>query len=190
MTAQPKKRLGREDWLRAALDALMKEGIAGVRVERLANALGITRGSFYHHFTDRDDLLSDLLDHWFEVSTTSIRDEVAALGLDPVNTLSALARLIRHRDGSTFDVAFRAWALHDEMARDYVTRADEARLAFIKGQFLAHGFDGLDAENRARLYLYYEMSEPAVFARQSEKTRDALISKRIELLTRREGEPG
>ncbi len=181
-----KKRLGREEWFQAALDVLMHEGITGVRIERVAKSLGVTRGSFYHHFTDRNDLLTDLLEHWLEASTLLIRDEVSALGLDPVNSLFALARLIRHRDGSTFDVAFRAWALHDEQARGYVARADEIRLEFIRSLFEAHGFEGLDAENRARLYLYYEMSEPTVFAQQSAETEDALIRKRIDLLTRRD----
>jgi len=180
-----KTRLGRDDWLRSTLAALMEEGISGVRIERIAKTLGVTRGSFYHHFADREDLLRELLDHWMEVSTTRIRDEVGALGLDPVNTLSALSRMIRHRDGSTFDVAIRAWALHDEMAREYAARADEARLEFIRSQFVAAGFEGLDAENRARIFMYYEMSEPAVFANQTRELEDALIEKRIELLTRR-----
>jgi AcrR family transcriptional regulator len=186
--AAPKRRLTRLDWFEAALDALMQEGIAGVRIERLAGELGVTRGSFYHHFKNRRELLHDLLEHWLQVSTVAIRDEVGALGLDPVNTLLVLSRMIRHRGGSTFDVAFRAWAVHDEMARDYVARADEIRLAFTKPLFEALGFDDLDAENRARLYLYYEMGEPTFLAPQSRETEDALIAKRIELLTRRDGD--
>ena len=75
---------------------------------------------------------------------------------------------------------------HDEKARDYVARADEIRLEYIRSLFAAHGFQGLDAENRARLYLYYEMGEPAVFAEQSAETEDALIRRRIDLLTRRD----
>lgn len=183
---QSKKRLDRDSWFQAALAALMEEGIAGVRVERLARTLGVTRGSFYHHFSDRDDLLRDLLEHWIAVSTLAIRDEVKALGLDPENTIFALAQMIRHRGGSTFDVAFRAWALHDPMARDYVARADDIRLDYIRSVFEDMGFEGLDAENRARIFLYYEMSEPAVFAQQSEETERALVRKRIDLLTRRD----
>jgi AcrR family transcriptional regulator len=183
---QSKKRLDRDSWFQAALAALMEEGIAGVRVERLARALGVTRGSFYHHFSDRDDLLRDLLEHWIAVSTLAIREEVKALGLDPENTIFALAQMIRHRGGSTFDVAFRAWALHDPMARDYVARADDIRLDYIRSVFEDMGFEGLDAENRARIFLYYEMSEPAVFAQQSEETERALVRKRIDLLTRRD----
>jgi AcrR family transcriptional regulator len=183
---QSKKRLDRDSWFQAALAALMEEGIAGVRVERLARTLGVTRGSFYHHFSDRDDLLRDLLEHWIAVSTLAIREEVKALGLDPENTIFALAQMIRHRGGSTFDVAFRAWALHDPMARDYVARADDIRLDYIRSVFEDMGFEGLDAENRARIFLYYEMSEPAVFAQQSEETERALVRKRIDLLTRRD----
>ena len=190
-STEPKRRLTRLDWFEAALDALMREGIAGVSIERLAGELGVTRGSFYHHFKDRQALLNDLLEHWLQVSTLAIRDEVGALGLDPGNTLLVLSRLIRHRGGSTFDVAFRAWAVHDELARDYVARADELRLAFVRPLFEALGFEGLDAECRARIFLYYEMGEPTFLAKQDKDIEEALIAKRIELLTRRDDtEPG
>ena len=48
----------------AGLDALRKGGVAAVRVERLAGDVGVTKGSFYHHFRDRGALLDALLDYW------------------------------------------------------------------------------------------------------------------------------
>jgi hypothetical protein len=48
---------------------------------------------------------------------------------------------------------------------------------------VALGFEGLDAENRARLFLYYEISEPSMFAAQSAKLADQLIRERHALLT-------
>src|SRR5207247_4105060 len=50
-------RLGKDDWLRGARLALLREGPNGVRVEPLARELGVTKGSFYWHFHDREDLL-------------------------------------------------------------------------------------------------------------------------------------
>src|SRR5918995_1461561 len=51
-------------WLSAGLDALRKGGVAAVRVERLAAGVGVTKGSFYHHFRDRGALLEALLEFW------------------------------------------------------------------------------------------------------------------------------
>jgi AcrR family transcriptional regulator len=39
-------------------------GPDAVRVEALAQALGVTRGGFYGHFADRNALLGEMLDAW------------------------------------------------------------------------------------------------------------------------------
>ena len=56
--------LGRDEWLRAARLALLKGGVEEVRVERLARELRVTKGSFYWHFADREELLELLLREW------------------------------------------------------------------------------------------------------------------------------
>jgi len=178
-----KARLDRQDWLEAALSALVEGGIAGVTMERLAVGLGVTRGSFYYHFRDRAELLDALLGHWESNWTVAICDDVAALGLDPRSTLMALMRVIAHRKAATHDVTFRAWALHDDRARKVVSRVDGMRLEYIKNIFLAMGFEGLEAENRARLALYYEMAQPAMFDSPTEELREQLLVERHRFLT-------
>jgi len=58
------KNLGRGDWLKAARMALLQGGVEAVRVEKLARNLHVTKGSFYWHFRDREDLLDALLREW------------------------------------------------------------------------------------------------------------------------------
>ena len=53
-----------ETWVNLAKRALVEDGINGVKVDRLAQRLGVTRGGFYKHFTDRGDLLVRLLELW------------------------------------------------------------------------------------------------------------------------------
>ena len=50
-------RLEAAAWEEAALAALETQGVAGVAIEPLARALGVTKGSFYWHFVDRAALL-------------------------------------------------------------------------------------------------------------------------------------
>ncbi len=184
MSSKPRtRRLTREDWLSESMQVLAKEGIAAVKVDRLAKRLGCTRGSFYHHFKDRRELLVSMLEHWIRTWSLDIRDAISVLELDPKTTLRALIKLIRKRKAADFDATIRAWALSDPLAADFVRRADEIRLEYIKSLFKAAGFEGLELENRARLFLYYEAFEPMMFERQSAKKEDALIDRRLEFLT-------
>jgi AcrR family transcriptional regulator len=180
---RPKPRLTRQDWIDAAIQQLLEAGIGAVSVEQLAARLGITRGSFYHHFADHGDLLRAMLDYWAERWSHSIRRQIAALGLDPSTTLFALMKAIRSNRAADYDAPFRAWALHDPLARAVVQQVDEARLGFIRSQFEALGFAGLDAENRARLYLHYEMAAPAMFAEPSSEQDEELLMERHRFLT-------
>lgn len=184
-----KSRLDRTEWLETAIDVLMDGGIRGITIDRMARILGVTRGSFYHHFADREDLLRAMLDFWESELTIRIRDEVQALRLDPRTTLLALSRAIRHRKAAEYDVAFRAWALHDPMARKVVRETDEIRLEYIRGLFQELGFTDMDAENRARLFLYYEVADPVVFAEQAPEVRDRLVEERHRFLTSGQPDP-
>lgn len=181
--AQPKQRLRPQDWIDAAIELLTEAGIGAVSVDRLATNLGVTRGSFYYHFSNRDHLLQGVLEHWAQRWTYAIIDQVNALGLDPSTTLLALMKTIRSNRAADYDAPIRAWALHDPLARKAVKQVDKARLGLIQSQFKALGFTGLDAENRARLYLHYEMTAPAMFAGPSPERDKQLLIERHRFLT-------
>ena len=51
-------------WIEAGLNELASSGVAGVRVEILAQRLGVTKGGFYRRFKDRRALLNAVLDEW------------------------------------------------------------------------------------------------------------------------------
>ena len=174
--------LARIDWLNAAIQTLHEAGIAAVSIVQLANILRVTRGSFYHHFTDRDDLLRAMLNHWEKTWTVDIREEVRSLELPPGEKLRALVQSIRKNKAADYDAPFRAWALHDPFARSTLEAVDTFRLDYIRSLFEAAGFAGIDAENRARLLLYYEMSDPTFFATRDPEIEDRLTEERLGLL--------
>lgn len=180
--SETKSPLTREDWLNAAIHTLFDSGIGSVSIVQLANTLGITRGSFYHHFTDREDLLRAMLNHWKKTWTVAIREEVRALELPPGEKLLALVQSIRKHKAADYDAPFRAWALHDPLARSVLEEVDAFRLDYIRSLFETAGFAGIDAENRARLLLYYEMSDPAFFVARNPDTENQLIEERLGLL--------
>ena len=60
----PAARLTRDDWVDAAFETVAESGFDSVRVLTLAASLGVTRGSFYWHFTDHAELIAALVERW------------------------------------------------------------------------------------------------------------------------------
>src|ERR671934_2749006 len=89
MPAKP--RLSRERWIEAALDALADGGVAAVAVEPLAVRLGVTKGSFYWHFRDRDQLLAAALKEWERTGTEELIKRLDQIA-DPRARLTEWAR--------------------------------------------------------------------------------------------------
>lgn len=178
------KRLTRKDWLDAAFRTLAREGYRGVRVEVLARDLGVTKGSFYWHFTDRDDLLTSLLHHWHESMTGRVLGEVSDMATPPAARLDALMRFVSKRHYGRHDGAVRQWAQQDKAAARFVRRVDELRFGFVRDLLEEMGFRGADLEMRTRLAVYHLVAEPTIQLREKPSERDAMQRARIALLTK------
>src|SRR4029077_16472970 len=112
-----------------ASDARADGGIDTVRVEPLAKALGITKGSFYWHFADRRALLDAMLDAWMQGRFAAIREQAPLRGA-PAAVLRQLADLYTRNAnarGLAIELAIRALARTDEGAAKAV-RSEERRV--------------------------------------------------------------
>src|SRR4030081_3888381 len=69
-------RTPRSSWIDAGLQALAAGGPDAVRVELIAQALGVTRGGFYWHFPSRQAFLNEMLDMWEHRSTDETLERV------------------------------------------------------------------------------------------------------------------
>jgi AcrR family transcriptional regulator len=150
MVAVMAPRLARSHWLAAAAVALSESGIEGVRVQPLAQRLGVTRGSFYWHFADRAALLAALLAEWEQRATVAIIAEVESGGGDAAERLLALFRRALAADGR-LDRRLRAWAEDDAATAAVVARVDGRRLNYLRRLFGELGFSADQAGARARL---------------------------------------
>ena len=155
--------LSPEDWIEAATELLADKSVDAVKVDALARQLGVTRGSFYWHFRDRDDLLCRILDTWHRASTPRL---VARFGnrSDPPEVLirevlSLPQRGRSARRAARIELAIRAWARRDEMARKAVDAVDSERVEFITGCFVAAGFPPEIAAARAFLAYAYDVTQ-------------------------------
>lgn len=144
------ERLTKAAWTEAGLRALAEEGVETVRVEPLARRLGVTKGSFYWHFSDRAALLEALLLQWEQSATHDVIETVELAAEAPDERLRLLTRWV-YRHGAQLDRAVRAWASHDGAAASAVARVDAERYEFVRCLFEAHGLSKAKAAMRARL---------------------------------------
>lgn len=155
--------LSPEDWTRAATEVLVDQGIDHVRVDVLAGQLRVTRGSFYWHFRDREALLRSVLQTWREQATIQLTERLEKAHEDPREQLKDVLSLpLRGRAATRaarIELAIRAWARRDEMARFAVEEADGARIGYIAQIFSALGFSMKEARHRAFLLYTYVLGE-------------------------------
>ena len=152
---EPGARIGRNDWLRGALAVLVREGIAGVRVEPLAARLDVSKGSFYWHFKDRAALHTAMLEHWRDVATLEVMARVERAGGPARAKLRRLIALsARSEKAQRLETAMRGWARHDANVAAAIAATDRERVAYVGGLLRALGVKPAVAELRARiLYL-------------------------------------
>jgi AcrR family transcriptional regulator len=127
--------LDRDDWLRAARLALLRGGLEAVRVAKLARDLRVTKGSFYWHFKDRDELLELLLREWEGEGAAIVAQLGGATGGKALATLMQvlIERARLSEEGKVpSDAAIFAWASVSPRVARRVQRAEEERIELLE----------------------------------------------------------
>lgn len=164
-------RLDATAWTVAALDLLAEQGIDGVRIELLARRLGVTKGSFYWHFKDRDDLHVAMLDHWRRKTTLGLIDRFDHVDAPAVDRLRQLIRLTtRPQSAPGFDVelSVRLWGRRDSRARAALSEIDDLRTRYMAGLLKEAGLATDEAQARS-LLIYSFMRVALTLAPLSEQ---------------------
>lgn len=185
-SATDTKRLDTNAWADAALAELTAHGIERVRVEVLAKRLGVTKGSFYWHFKDRDALLVAMLERWRRRATLSLIERLDRSGAAPMDRLRELLRLTLGGERSAFaadiELAIRLWGRSDPRARAALEEVDELRLRYIEQLLTQSGLPAEEARARAVLtYSYQRVAATLIPAEETQLIRqceDLLITPR------------
>jgi AcrR family transcriptional regulator len=185
-------KLGRQDWIETGLAVLAESGVEAVRVEPLAKLMQVTKGSFYWHFKDRNELLEAIVAEWVKLDTSSIIDRVNQIEADPQTRLLQLFEMAVTDDGKTNGIAdgrvenaIRAWATNDAKVAAVLAQVDRQRLDYTQDLFVQLGFTPLEALVRARMAYYtLVVGEFAIGTRRSHG--DRLLEARLQhaILTR------
>ncbi len=175
----------RAKWIEAALTEIANGGIERVRVEVIAQSLGVTKGGFYWHFKDRRDLLDAILQSWSEGRIAAIEKQTALDSGNARDRLRALIALYSERvnaRGMAIELAIRQWARADKPAAAAVASVDAARLDQVVQLFNKLGLTREESEARALLFYSFIFGQSLLFLKQQEEVRKALTATCASLL--------
>lgn len=153
----PAARLTRDDWLDAAFRAAIDGGMGAVRVLTLAQSLGVTRGSFYWHFADHAELVSALIDRWYQRTVSADQAELPNGQRDPAASIlqildGAIAHSVKDRDHDRFEQALRSLASKDSTVAALMEKVDRARLQLVYNHYLQLVHDDTTARELSALF--------------------------------------
>ena len=181
---EPSLRFSREAWLDAAMEALSREGHAGLRVERLSSELGVTRGSFYH-FKNRDEFVDAILEYWTTTFTLQVTEELRGADVSPPERILLLMRLIERERLDRYDIAFRSWAAQDHAVAEKVRKVDGIRFEYVRSLFADLGFKSPELEDRTHIFLAFVSAQRTVHVpNNGSKVDDDTINRRHAFFTR------
>jgi AcrR family transcriptional regulator len=168
-------RLSQQDWLENALTVLSKKGRAGLSIQDLSAALGVSRGSFYWHFKDRKHFIHTLLEYWHEEYTAAVTVVVGRQKVSAEERLARILRVVHDQELTHHDLTMRTLAILDPQFSRSVRKADNFRLNFLRGLFEEMGFTEIEVQVRARACLAYMTMEHDIFDKLDRKHRSDLV---------------
>lgn len=161
---QRTRRLTADDWIEEAARVITESGVGAVAVEPLAQRLGVTKGSFYWHFANRDALLEATLERWERDVTEAAIVELDGIA-DPRERLRqlivrALEDVQELSDAAPPEIGF-GHAFHlalsdaaaDPIVRPVLERVSERRVDYLEACFAGVGLTPQEARQRA-LFAY------------------------------------
>jgi AcrR family transcriptional regulator len=177
-------RTPRTSWVAEGLRALGIGGPDAVRVEKLAQALGVTRGGFYWHFEDRGALLDEMLDAWERVVIDEVIERVEGKGGDARAKLRRLSAIAGSSDDLVrIELAIRDWARRDKAVAKRLKRVDNRRMDYLRSLFGAFCPDEEEVEVRCMVFYSLWMGSHFIAADHGARSRAdvlALALRRLE----------
>ena len=163
-------RTPRSRWIDEGLRALAAGGPDAVRIEPLAQALGVTRGGFYWHFNDRSALLEEMLDRWERATTEEVIERLDREGGD---ASAKLRRRLALTSSSVLmtDLAVRDWSRREPAVAERLRRIDNRRMDYLRSLFGAFCVDADDIEARCMLFFSLLIGNHSIAADHGARSR-------------------
>lgn len=165
----------RDDWIAIARKALIKEGIAGVKIDRLAKSLGVTRGGFYWRFKNPQDLFDALLEDWRSTNTAPWLDALLGEGTPGERFYKLEQVWIEEKEYQPkYDMAVRSWGHVSSKVARAVHSEDGKRIEALRRLFIDAGNSPAEASIRARIVYYHQIGYYAMGIKETYEERERL----------------
>jgi AcrR family transcriptional regulator len=169
-------RTPRATWIEEGLRVLGIGGPDAVRIEGLAQALGVTKGGFYWHFEDRRALLGEMLDTWERVVSDDVIEMVEKDGGDARARLRRLfAIAVSMEDMVKIEMAIREWSRRDAAVAERLRGLDNRRMAYMRTLFGELTSDEEDVEVRCMLGFSMFIANDYIAADHGKRTRAEVL---------------
>jgi len=145
-----KTTLSATDWEQEALVLVAEQGIPALAVEPLARRMGVTKGSFYWHFTGRDALLDRALQRWEEHDQRNLNRSLGEIDHPRDRLVSFFRRVGKEKLTHEVYSELCAAAGHPQV-KPVLERVAERRMEHLSTAFEELGLDAASARYRARL---------------------------------------
>ncbi len=182
----PPTRTPRNRWIEEGLRALGGGGPEAVRIESLAQALGVSKGGFYWHFSDRQALLEEMLDSWERTWVDEVIEAVEAADGDSRSRLRRLfgVAAVAGRELLKIELAIRNWARREEAVAERLRQVNNKRMDYMRSLFGAICKDEDDVEARCLLAFSLFIGGPFISADLGGRSRAEVLELALEWLTR------
>jgi AcrR family transcriptional regulator len=175
-------RTPRNSWIDAGLRALAAGGPDSVRIEVLAQELGVTRGGFYWYFEGRRAFLEEMLDAWERKCTDEAVQAVENEGGDAKDKIRRAGMLTFSRELLPIDLAVRDWARRDPSVARRLRRVDNRRMAYLRSLISTFCPDADDVEARSMLAFSLAIGNHFIAAEHGGRTRGKVLERATEWL--------
>jgi len=123
------ERKSKRDWFWACNEILIHEGAQAITIEALCQKVGVTKGSFYHHFKGIADFISAYLIFFEQEGTLEIIETVEEENTPEAKIRKLIAISVSYPP--ELEVSLRAWAHQNEAVQAVFERVDQQRLAYL-----------------------------------------------------------
>jgi AcrR family transcriptional regulator len=166
-------------WIEEGLRALAAGGPEAVRIEPLAQALGVSKGGFYWQFDDRRALLESMLDSWERASVDEVIERVDGGGGDAREKLRRLFA-IAGREPLRIELAIRDWSRRDRTVAARLRRVDNRRMDYMRSLFGEFCADGDEVETRCMLASSLWIGNHFIAADHDGRTRGEVVRRALD----------
>ena len=146
---QPAARFSRVDWVKAAWDVLHQSGPGEIPIAEIAERLGVTRGSFYWHFEDRDEFRRAMLQHNSETQTNLVIRAMREVSGGPKHFIRKLVLFLARECDLDRELVVHDWARQDPKVAKAVAEEQARRIAFLSDALRTRGMSPQKARFRA-----------------------------------------